>query len=294
MKHVTIYGLTVLAVSLVTALVHFGPLEPEFLEKAGYALFFGSFFLLGLPHGFVDPVLLMTGEKTWRKRLRQLEWYLVALGAGVLTWHLLPAIAVPLFLLLTAWHWGTTEVLSRRKNSKFAHFRGVAQGGVLILGVLAWDHRGALEALREASSANFWSWPAAQIFRVSWFVTLSLVVADLILFEDRLLRGRALAQLGLTVVLVLVAPAVLAIAVFYLCWHAPQSYAGLRGTLTSLLLRTHFWAWLAIAFYASVIFELVYLDPTFGFGPHFALLACLTLPHALLSFHHLRSTLTTT
>ena len=79
-------------------------------------------FLLGVPHGAIDHLLLKTGNsKLFKGKLFYIFYFASMLGIMAL-WYLLPVISLILFILISAYHFGESELyfLEEKKSTWFS------------------------------------------------------------------------------------------------------------------------------------------------------------------------------
>lgn len=79
-------------------------------------------FLLGVPHGAIDHLLLKTGNsKLFKGKLFYIFYFASMLGMMAL-WYLLPVISLILFILISAYHFGESELyfLEEKKSTWFS------------------------------------------------------------------------------------------------------------------------------------------------------------------------------
>ena len=244
---------------------------PAASVQLGYVTFFCSLFVFGLPHGFVDPIVIWRAG--WKVRFGY--GFLALLAGGI--WWVFPSAAVLGFLGITAWHWGIAEV-PRETTEGFWRWqgRGVAQGAVLVLGVLFWDRPGAIAALELTGAAVVL--PEGIWLGVSWFACLLWTVC-----AGR--GGQPWWPIIGVIILVMTAPALLAVATYYVGWHSWRSYRVFQKEAPEMRAWSHFWAWLTIAgvLAAAVTRNWQWDQAGLGFGLHFKVLGVLTLPHAVLA-----------
>lgn len=108
-------------------------LPAELAETAGPILFLGSLFLFGLPHGASDAIL---APALWPRKFRWslfLSLYLLIVGLVLILGFLSAPLVLLAFLLLTAWHWGSAEVMPwMREETPGIWTWSLARGGWVI------------------------------------------------------------------------------------------------------------------------------------------------------------------
>jgi Brp/Blh family beta-carotene 15,15'-monooxygenase len=254
--------------------------------------------LLGLPHGAVDH--LVPGYR--------FHWRLIRLGVfaagyaavamlGYLLFHAAPGLALGIFVLLSAWHFGSGETavndLRAGRPVSRRPLAALTLGGIVLLLPLARgsaEAAGIIQAVVPDSSGTV---PAA-------LTTTALVVvplAALVLALAAAVRRRWLeaAEVAALLALALVVPPVAAFGIYFGCWHAVRHTARVvaedpanRWDLTAgrLARPVRRFAVAAALPTTAVLVVLAVLgsaaDGWRGFvATDLPLLAALTLPHAL-------------
>jgi len=216
----------------------------------------------GLPHGAVDWAALPRAaagsagdavdlrtpwRRTRRARLAR-RWlgvvgvvYLVAGGAYAVAWFRAPLAAAAAFLALTWVHWGQGEIYPLREVLNADHLgarwrRGLtlAVRGALPMGVplLAFPdrYRTVLESFVAPFGGSVPTWPFTADARLALGATLAaLTIATVTVGYRAADRRRGWAvdagETGLLWAYFLVVPPVLAVGLYFCCWHAPRHVA---------------------------------------------------------------------
>jgi Brp/Blh family beta-carotene 15,15'-monooxygenase len=163
-------------------LLGFGIAFPSAATELSPWLFLSSAVLLGMPHGALDPWIMQWIE---RRRLSLsgllkllLVYVAVVAAAGLFVWQHRAA-AVGALLLLTAWHWGTSDAsgLPLRRPSVTWLLAGLARGAVLISAPLFFHRASAIEFLLNAATAPDSPLPPPWIAACRWLPDLVFPVA---------------------------------------------------------------------------------------------------------------------
>ncbi|MCH8474224.1 MAG: Brp/Blh family beta-carotene 15,15'-dioxygenase [Opitutales bacterium] len=285
------------AIAFSFAILHL-TLPPTLVQQAAPWLFLGSMIFLGIPHGAAD---FLVARKILPRRYFPTPFlvvYSLLVLLILLLWNLGPAICLGLFLLLTAWHWGSAEVYPLPKSSEQSGrpWQAWARGGwVMVLPF-------ALHPAETLTILNAWGIETVPLPPQAAVVGFSglLLIADLGLSwkamprRFRILYGFEVLYLGLM-------GAILSplwwITLYFLFFHAWRHTLRIRasffrptekGLLPLLSLATLRYAPLTLL--PLLIFVLLILpqqsDWTFRplpwTGAYIALLAALTVPHSIL------------
>lgn len=272
-----------------------GALALGWLDAAGLWLL--SFFLLGMPHGALDVCRAwqcLAGQPRRPARYAAF-WgaYLAVAAAYGLLWWASPWVAMALFLALTAWHWGTAEAqwlgLPARPHITLALARGT---WVVALPVAA-DFTPCIAVLAEMVRAEGALPPPEGALHTA-FILLALGTWALdatLLTRHR--RWPALAEIGVLGAGALLLPGPAFIALFFICVHAGRYLLWVfrrreqPARPASIISRYGLATVLSVAIFALWALP---LDPATArwqaeipaLAAYLVLIACLTLPHALL------------
>lgn len=301
----------VLAAAIVVAVVW-----PAAIDTAMWWPLLISLVIFGLPHGATDHhVPASLGVPALRAPL--IAGYVALTAAGIALWWVAPVAALVLFLALAAAHWGMGDVWFARRVGGRARFgrpwRAVAfiaaRGLVAVLLPLlahpaaAAAGTGAILGAVGADGAGWapsGAWRAAGIAVVGTALAAALVasVLDHRGNGTRGLRTDA-GELVLLTIAMLVVPPVFAVGAYFLTWHAPRHAARLMagtpaqarliddGRVPAAVVAWHREAAPMTALSLLGLVLLVLLawrtpaDQGLVVGAALALIAALTLPHAL-------------
>ncbi|PRY49979.1 Brp/Blh family beta-carotene 15,15'-monooxygenase [Geodermatophilus tzadiensis] len=184
--------------------------------------------LLGLPHGAVDHLV-----PAYRLRWGPARLAAFALGyaaVATVTWVLFtaaPGPALAVFVLLSAWHFGTGETafadLRAGRPVRRAALPAAVLGGLALLVPLV---RGAEEAAPVVAAVVPGSDgtlpPGVGTVLLAVVLPAAAALALALLLETRWTEA---AEVGALAVLVLVAPPLAAFGVYFGCWHAVRHTA---------------------------------------------------------------------
>jgi beta-carotene 15,15'-dioxygenase len=254
--------------------------------------------LVGLPHGAVDHLVpaSLPGRRPARPAARALGYAALAAVAWLL-FRAAPGPALVVFVLVSAWHFGTGEtVFADLRAGRPVHRRGTAAavlGSLVLLVPLARGAEQAAPVLADVVPGTDGAVPAA----LPTAVLVVVLPAAGALAVERLLGGAWLeaAEVAVLLVLVGVAPPLAAFGVWFGCWHAVRHVARVvagdpanaddlaAGRLAPPLRR--FAAAAALPTLAVLAVLALLWSATDGWRGSLAaglpLLAALTLPHAL-------------
>ena len=193
-----------------------------------------SIALFGLPHGACDHLVAARIGGDYRSERTTIAtaffpMYLAGGGAMMLLWIASPAVALGLFLGLTAWHWGSADAAAYREGLAAFVLRSAGRGLLVVSAPLAFHPGRSWEAL---SSLLEIFGPATVAQTPSWLpsltvggLVLGLMLECLLVARDawRLQRRRAAresVELVLLLVLFYLVSPVAAVGVYFVAWHA--------------------------------------------------------------------------
>ncbi|SDD54324.1 beta-carotene 15,15'-monooxygenase, Brp/Blh family [Geodermatophilus telluris] len=184
--------------------------------------------LLGVPHGAVDHLVPAYRLRWGPARLAAFALgYAVVAAAAWLVFRAAPGPALAVFVLLSAWHFGTGETafadLRADRPVRRAALPGAVLGGLVLLVPLV---RGAeqaapvVAAVVPGSDGRLPPGVGAVVLAVVLPAAAALAVA--LLLEARWAEA---AEVGALAVLVLTAPPLAAFGVYFGCWHSVRHTA---------------------------------------------------------------------
>ncbi len=212
-------------------------------EQIQYYLFFSGILVLGIPHGAAD--LLVAGrtaseEKKSFSKLRFLVVYVGMLSAfGALLW-LFPIVGGILFVLLSAYHFGETDLSFINVNSVLGKLL-VSSYGILIISIILLSHFDEVQLLLQPfdiglKNSGVIDWLGERryylmsflvlVFFSSLFLYLLKNGASVFLGKDRFLIGFA------SMVFILFnLPLLLGFTFYFVAWHSLFSLKNIVGYL---------------------------------------------------------------
>lgn len=248
---------------------------------------------VGIPHGAADHQIfqqLFLKNYQWRDLVLFYSLYLGLMGLVVFLWWQLPIVALVLFLVLSAYHFGQANFhyLDQHKWTNRALF--FLWGSWVIATPVLFHFATAQQILEELLQRPLATMEQSYALVIIGGLTLVLVALSLVTLERRFL-GRELVTLVSLVLLFLWTPLLLGFGLFFAVWHAlPSALDQIRFfrqrneqyTLLNYIKAILPYSILAIV---SIIAGLMLFDAA-SFGTQwqliFTAIAALTLPHMLL------------
>ena len=178
---------------------------------------------LGVPHGAVDHLILLDELPN---RRRQIAWALsyataaAVAAAAIMRW---PAAAFPLVIALSCWHFGsgdseaTTELNTRQPTRGLTRLSYRAAAGCAPV-ILPLTSSSSIDTLRRIEPDLAVMFTPEVTLSLRWATLLLAAIACALLILDGELRRAG--EVVVLVALGLVAPPLVAFAVYFCAWHA--------------------------------------------------------------------------
>lgn len=284
----TPWNAAVLPAAFMILLLHF--LLPGVGIWVGTIFAIAGLMLVGIPHGSLDHVITeKTGAGAF-SLMRFLAMYLFTMLVYALFWVWLPALSLLFFLLMSAWHFGETDLESGRlANPLTVRAAQLVYGSLLLFGLLANDPEQTVAILsslllESAVLAGFLQLTETQPWlRFTEFYALALraLWVKTGLFDQL--------RLALVLVVALFLPLLEGFLLYFCHHHAwinllrvkerlyEAGQTGLRSMIRDMLPFSLISVFGIIVLVASSPFWLSQVNPVLLF---FILISVLTLPHA--------------
>ena len=203
---------------------------PHLVDEMRYAPLVASLLLFGLPHGAVDHLVpgwvrgRPLGEVVFTALI---AGYVAVAALGVAIWLAAPLVAIGIFFLVAAAHWGASELTwfpGQRRPIAFAAARGLVP---VLVPALAFP--AAFDQATKSLLSPFLSHPPG-LAPTGWLRLAGVIVVAMIcaLGAGRGARERA-ELVGLVAFFALVQP-VFAVGLYFIAWHSLRHIVRL-GTL---------------------------------------------------------------
>ena len=251
-------------------------------------------FITGIPHGSMDhhTASFLNGGRF--RLLQYLIQYVAAAGAYLILWFLMPGFAFILFLLLTAWHFGETDIhtLSNKKMNGLLLF---IYGFSLTMWLLLKDP--AIILYWTGIITNQLEW--VQLL-MKWLLRFPhwgwfMIAAAVLIFSIHSQPGKWL-DTGLFLTFVWLSPftsLLVGFVIYFSGWHSVQALKHLRiSVFKAAGLQQMLWSAIPAITGALLILAAIFFLGNSSWINHnglpalFILLAVLTLPH-LIQMHRL-------
>jgi beta-carotene 15,15'-dioxygenase len=278
-----------------------GSLPPS-VQITFFALFI---FLTGIPHGAIDHLVeretAERQEKTFNMSLFLLKYVLTMLFYGLM-WYLLPSVSLLFFLLISAWHFGETDIENAPPTS-FWNVTRFSFGCFVLLWILLFHAEETTPILARISQNSgsvmpVWDWLVG--FKMSLLVGFGLFSLAFFYYSYQkkpitIDKARYL-RLGFILGLTYFLPLLPAFALYFGGWHALCSFKNIHDyllendndlrhkkpimSILNVWTKTLFFTFLAVAFLGfATWYWLNYLGSWDPLPLLFIFLSLITLPH---------------
>jgi beta-carotene 15,15'-dioxygenase len=290
---------------LVGSVLVFWQLLTGVLPPSVQIVFFAVFILLtGIPHGAIDHLV---EERTAEKQGKSFDLivfiakYLLIMAFYGLMWYVLSSVSLLFFLLISAWHFGETDI-EKAPNTTVWNITRFAFGNFVLLFILLChveETTPILERISQNNSAVMYIWYCLNAFKIPLLISILFFVFILFYFAhikasitiNKIRYGRLFLILILTYFL----PLLPAFALYFGGWHALCSFNSIHHYISEnnvdkeylspfLILKTWtktlLFSFLAIIFLSFATWYWLHFLQTWDPLPMlFIFLSLITLPH---------------
>jgi Brp/Blh family beta-carotene 15,15'-monooxygenase len=268
-------------------------LNSFFTEKTEIIIAFASIFTIGILHGANDLVLIKNINDT-KKSIsfqKNLAYYIIVVFAGLLLFYLLPILALLLFIIVSAFHFGDQQGLYFNFNtSKIILIAYPFIYGILILFLLFFFNSAEVENIvREIIRVPVSSFHISEILVLTLVLFLSISAYFYWKFES--FRSQIATELFYLVVYAILfktSSLIWGFAIYFIIWHSVPSILDqmkfIYGSASLQHFQTYckngFAYWLA-SIMGIVVLYYLFKDQEIFNALFFSFLAAITFPHVL-------------
>lgn len=268
-------------------------------------LFFGVFLItLGIPHGAVDHLVAKQVAQTHQRPFslaRFLAQYILQMLVYAALWYLLPTVSLLLFILLSAWHFGESDVqpAPRHPAWKMAQF---TLGSLVLFFILMRQPdltRAIIQSITQENThaSATWSWLSAHALAVYGVLLAALGCA---IWSAQRLAPIAIplkrwAYLATLLSAMYFLPLLPAFALYFGGWHALNTFHHMANFMGHTEGITKLWKaalpFTLLAFVFLLLTGVVWFTTLAHHDPVpvlFIFIALITLPHLVVMHHMFR------
>ena len=187
----------------------------------------------GIPHGALDHIIAKNNQQNKSDFNIQsfLRKYLFAIIAYSICWVYFPSISLLIFLLISAWHFGETDLAETTENP-FWNSLGRMICGIFILAIILLTHQEETLSVvqritkQQQQTMDIWSFFAEH----KWTTVISAGMLLMIFISTSIIRKsqsfHLLTSLNLIIILFLCSqlPLLISFALYFGGWHAIRSF----------------------------------------------------------------------
>ena len=268
-----------LAAILVVAYNILSLFNPEYANYFSYVVLVLGLLWIGIPHGALDHML---SQKPSFSLPRFVFKYLLLIGAYFLFWQIAPALALIIFVVYSAFHFGESEwIETGRKLNSFGAKLHSFLIGLSILVFIVFSHW-------EESSLVISQLLALPTLNLKPFALLCIIAAAGYLLSQSI-RAKEWTFLRLLILLILGSqvPLILAFGLYFILQHSLNAWEHLKQGLSMNALQLHKKS-LVFTLGALGIFVLIALNASYIqsieglWATFFVFIACISFPHFLM------------
>jgi beta-carotene 15,15'-dioxygenase len=232
---------TIIVITTATFLVIWQYLDGELPPLVQYLFFAALMLLSGIPHGAIDHLVEEQTAKLQRRPFTisvfLIKYVALILGYS-LVWLLSPSVSLMFFLLISAWHFGETDIEHAPATLAWNITRLLA-GGFVISFILLHHANETARILRRISRNSdqvmgVWSWienPKTPFLITFGLLLLAAFVCAYAL-KPILIRKSRYIPLIVILTLSVFLPLLPAFALYFGGWHAVQSFTNMQEFLS--------------------------------------------------------------
>lgn len=260
-----------------------------------------SLFLVGIPHGALDHLVQQETLKRRGTKFKLLFFvlkYVLVMALYAFAWYVLPQISLALFIIMSCWHFGETDVDATELSIAYASFIRLFYG----LSVLAWllfahtaEVSNILAKLIPANSSLFRFWVEGMVYSNLILLISGLMIMFSIIITPSIKQNKKNWWLKAELLFILFScyflPLLPAFALYFSGWHSVITLYNINeyleggftfqiNSLKKIWLKAVPFSLLAISGLVFTGYMLRYYAPLFNPLPLlFVFLSLITLPH---------------
>ena len=267
-------------------------------------IFFASLILLtGIPHGALDHLIQEATDKKLNKKYYFSGFiikYVLIMALYALAWFWFSSLSLLTFLIISAWHFGETDLEKVPKNALIWSFTRLVYG-FYILAFILLTHIDEVRPIvnkmveNQANMIIFWNFINLNVKQILYLLGLSFTTIFIVAQSEYLIKFDKIRILRLSLILVLSAwlPLLPAFALYFGGWHALCAFDNIHDylrkdhpdlTFKLVYIKSLPFTFVAIIFLCGFILcsnlYVYHFDP---FPILFIFISLITLPHLLIA-----------
>lgn len=254
--------------------------------------FFAYFLILslGILHGANDIKLIEKTSKTVQKKrfYKILILYLLIISISIILFYFLPTIALFLFVIFSAYHFGEQHLNSKITQQTFISKMMFLVYGIVILSVLFYNNSFEVSRIIENITGIYFK-KDFYLYSLS-ISSLSLIVLGFKIYFDGQLKAKIVEEIFYILVFFIVfytASLLWAFAIYFIFWHSIPSladqvyylYGNNKKENFIKYLKSSFIYWFISIVGLSLLYWLFHAQDRLFLSIFFTLIASITFPH---------------
>lgn len=188
----------------------------------------GMIFLLGIPHGAIDHVLLRKKQQTTKDQLKFYSFYLGLIAIYVSFWIIMPYFSLAIFFIISFYHFGQSQFSDINIPEKSALKKSVYLfwGGSIISGLFFHHYEKLIGFFSETSHFAATS-SVITLINLKYFFLISSAITIALMVVLIFVKARNTKRFGTEIIIFLLLhlafftiPPLLAFALYFAIWHS--------------------------------------------------------------------------
>lgn len=277
--------------------------QVQLSQNVQIAFFVVLIMLTGIPHGALDHLIQQETDKKSNRKFsfwKFLIQYVVIMGVYAVLWFWFSGISLLIFLLISAWHFGETDLEKIPKNVLIWTATRLIYG-FYVLAFILLTHTSEVSPIIEKMIENqpsaliFWNFVHSNFKQILYLLGLSLCTIFIVAQSEYLIKFDKIRFFRLCLILLISVglPLLPAFALYFGGWHALCAFDNIHGYLSKdhpklsfqlVYMKSMPFTFLAIIFLG--LFLWYFNNFTQEVSPLpilFVFISLITLPHLIIS-----------
>jgi Brp/Blh family beta-carotene 15,15'-monooxygenase len=277
--------------------------EGSLPQSIQIAFFVSLILLTGIPHGALDHLIQEATDKRLNRNYNFTEFitkYVLIMAFYAVAWFWFSGLSLLVFLLISAWHFGETDLEKVPKNALIWSFTRLIYG-FYILAFILLTHLNEVRPIvdkmieDQKSIIVFWSFITLNVKQILYLLGSSFITVFIIAQSKFLVHFDKIRSFRLCLILLISAylPLLPAFALYFGGWHALCAFDNIHEYLRKdyptlsfklVYLKTLPFTILAIIFLCSFLWYChIYTQNFDPFSILFIFISLITLPHLIIA-----------
>lgn len=187
----------------------------------------------GIPHGALDHVIARVNDKHLNKRFSMIQFlvkYLLAMSLYAMCWIGFPSISLLIFLIISAWHFGETDIANVFNNLAWNVSR-LLWGCFVLLLILLTHQQESIDIISRITHyesgtqqvIRFFTTNASQVL-IGLGISSCVLIGYCFMTHKNMFSGYAMLNLALILFLCIELPLLPSFALYFGGWHSIRSF----------------------------------------------------------------------